>query len=461
MRYGAKRTSARRGAAALIAMLYLVLLSTMAIGFYSAMSTAVQVSANDDHIARAQTAAESGLEFMRYQLSRVTIPPNTEPSEVLDQLYADLQTQLDDTYNLTASGQQITRDENTVLIPSSGATISLDPSTAGSFNATITDWLGEIVVKVEGHYGTANVTRAITLDFTRQAHSSTVFDFAVASRGQIVMKKGAVTTVTGVDPKIATMMSAISTDPGIKVTGGTIGGDLTVLESSGVEVTGGSVGGSSIPSVILASHVTEIPDAPEFPTVDPTAYRSYAVNDWVDKKNLQKNILVKANTNPTFNANDTVQGILYIESPNEVTFNGSFKLQGFIVMETSGSTTDSLKFKGNVTQSPVPNGAEFNALRSTSGVAILAPGAAVSMTGSTDSFVKGNIIVDTFSFAGSADLTVDQGTLMTLNPGAESAKFEGKNVKFTATGGNNTPTSGISYSQYYVPKPSTYQEVAP
>ena len=64
----------RRGATAVLAMLYLVLFSTLALGFYAATTTAVQVSHNDSQVSRAFLASESGLDFMRYHLSRVSIP---------------------------------------------------------------------------------------------------------------------------------------------------------------------------------------------------------------------------------------------------------------------------------------------------------------------------------------------------------------------------------------------------
>jgi hypothetical protein len=51
---------------------------------------------------------------------------------------------------------------------------------------------------------------------------------------------------------------------------------------------------------------------------------------------------------------------------------------------------------------------------------------------------------------------------MTLDAGADSAVFNGaKSVKFSATGASNQPKLGVAYSAYYLPKPSTYQEVMP
>jgi hypothetical protein len=361
------------------------------------------------------------------------------------------------------SGQNIALNGNTIEIPSSSAgTVKLDSKNDSRFRATITDWAGEIVVKVDGLNGTAGVRRAFTMDYSRNQHAASVFNYAVASKGQIVMQKGTVTSAPGVDPAVATMMSAEDAASAIRMSGGTIGGDLNVVDTANnASITGGSVGGSSIVSQIESDHL-HVVDPPEFPTIDTTIYKQYATNNYVSGAKTQSNIIVPPNTNPKFNANDTVQGIIYIMSPNQVTFNGNFNLQGFIVMEPGSSTTDSLTFKGNLTMAPLPNNAAFDALRATSGVAVLAPNAALSMTGSSGGNVKGNVIVNTFNFQGASDLAIDQGTLMSLSPNANSTVLSGsKSIKFSSTGATNLPKVGVSYSTYYSPNASSYQEVTP
>jgi hypothetical protein len=441
-------------------MLYLVLFAVLAIGFYAATNVSNQVTTNDANVAQAFMASESGMDFMRYQLAHVSIPASTTPDDVMDVLYAELQDNLDGTGNLGA--YTIARDGNIIRIPGDpDARIKLDASGNATFRATITDWAGDIVVKTEGGYGsTTGASRAISMDFTRQEHTTTTFDYAVASKGQIVMKKGAVTSVSGVDPKIATMMSSLNSGGAITVTGGTIGGDLSIIAGASATVTGGSVGGSSIPSVILADHVHEV-EPPVWPTFDTSVYAPYATNPYGSGVPLS-NIRIPAGTNPKFTGNKTIQGIMYIESPNEVEFRGNVTLQGFIVFENAGdSSVNSIDFRGNVTQSPLPNGAEYDPLRATSGVAILAPTAQITMSGSTDSLLKGNVIVNAFSFAGSADIQIDRGTLMALKESADSVVFNGKTVKFTATGKGNAPSAGITYSTFFAPDPTSYQEVTP
>src|SRR5215218_3360785 len=80
----------RRGVASVIAMLYLVIFSALAVGFYSAVTISVQISHNDERSMMAQVAAESGLNFLRYHLSRAAIPGNTPKSGMLTALAKEL-----------------------------------------------------------------------------------------------------------------------------------------------------------------------------------------------------------------------------------------------------------------------------------------------------------------------------------------------------------------------------------
>jgi hypothetical protein len=287
-----------------------------------------------------------------------------------------------------------------------------------------------------------------------------VFDYAVASKGQIVMAKGAVTSVTGVDPKIATMMSGLGSNGAVKVSGGTIGGDVSTLEGITADITGGTIGGESNLSMIYANHVHEV-EEPEWPSFDTSVYKPYATNTWAPGVPLV-NLRIPAGTNKKFTGNQTIQGIMYIEAPASIEFQGNVNLQGFIVFENAGSgLTNKLTFSGNITQSPLPNGSQFDGLRATSGVAILAPNTAVRMTGSTDSYLRGNVITETFNFAGSADIQIDRGTLMAMKNASNAVIFNGKTVKFTATGKGNQPSIGVTYSTFFSPDPTSYQEVAP
>ncbi len=467
----------RRGATAILAMLYLVLFSTMALGFYAATTMSMQVSSNDERVTRSFAATESGMDFMRFHLARVSLP--TAPADPTFELWKDLDDRMNGTGNFT--GLTIGRSGNVISIPAEvNGWVKLDSTGTSLFRATITDWpaQGKCVATVYGKCG-GSISRAISMDFTRVPRTASVFDNAIASKGEILMQAGGVLAMDPTRNAIATMMSAMAANPSITVTGGTIGGKLTVMEGSSVQVTGGSVNGESNSAAIVNpanGNITFANDPPDFPIVDTTPYASFATSVYDSGTKTQKNVRIPAGSGTAANpfkitGNKTIQGILYIQTPNVVDIQGSVDLQGFVVFEKSSAatSTDKLLFTGNVKPAPLPSTAEFAALRSASGVSILAPTAAVMISGNggtqnkhdTTTSFKGNIIVNTFEFGGSADVIIDNGSIITLKEGPASANFHGKNVKFLSTGGNNLPSVGVIFGRAYRPEPGSYEELKP
>jgi hypothetical protein len=447
----------------MLAMLFLLMFSTLAVGFSAASNTAILVSHNDQGTTLAQTAAESGMDFMRYQLAQIKMPPSTPPNMVMTQLFTQLSANMNGTHNMGSN--VVGLSGNVIYVPGdTSRSIQLDLDGLSTFGITITAWGSDIVVKSSGHYELANpVSRSITMDFTAKFLPSTVFNFALASAGQVVLNKGTIANTAGVSSSIASVMSTSAAPGAITVTGGAIAGDLSMLPGASAVVSSGSVGGTSNTALIAAQHEHVVSPAPEFPTVDTSVYASYATNAYVAGAPLQQNIVIPAGTNPQFSAGDTVQGIMYIKSPNAVTFRGTFNLQGFIVFENAGSTAvNSLDFRGNVTQTSRPASAQFDAMRAVSGVSILAPTAAVTMSGSSDSNARGSLITGTFNFGGAANFVINGGTIMSLSTGPNSMVVNGtKSILFTATATLNQPDMGLSYTAYFAPKPSTYQEILP
>src|ERR1041385_5887338 len=119
----------RQGITSLLAMLYLVLFATLAIGFYSATNTSVIVVDNEKRGALALVAAESGMEFIRYQLAQVTIPYGTTQAQLFSTVTTQLSNQLNGTANLTGKSIAVTStsmsvpagSDNYITLDSSGA----------------------------------------------------------------------------------------------------------------------------------------------------------------------------------------------------------------------------------------------------------------------------------------------------------------------------------------------------
>jgi hypothetical protein len=474
----------RRGATAVLAMLYLVLFSTMAVGFYAATTTSMQVSNNDERITRSFTATESGMDFMRFHLARVNLPSNPATPDPTGELWQDVNARLNNTGNFT--GLSIGRSGNVISIPAeANGWVKLDSAGNNLFRATITDWpaQGKCVTTVYGKSGNT-ITRAVSMDFTRIPRDASAFDNALYASGEIIMEDGGILAMDPTQNGIAKIMSAqdptVHPGPAVVMTGGTIGGTITVMDGAPAVITGGTVNGETNVTAINNpdnGHVQTANDAPTAPIVDTTVYAALATNVYSDGgAKTQKNVRIPRNSGTAatpfkITGNKTLQGIIYIETPNVIDIQGSVDLQGFIVFEksTSPTVTDRLLFTGNVTPAPVPSTAEFAPLRVASGVSILAPTADVKFDGNggtqnkhdTGTSFKGNMIVHTFEMAGSVDLIIDNGSIITLKEGPGSATFRGKNVKFLSTGGNNLPAQGVIFGRAFRPEPTTYEELKP
>jgi Tfp pilus assembly protein PilX len=454
-----KQRLSRRGFTAVLAMIYLALFATLALGFYAATTANAVTSQNERNGTISLTAAESGMDFLRYQLSLIKIPPATPNDQVWSYVADHLQDNLEGTGNF--AGNFIGVTSSGVSIPANvNNFIKLD-SSGGQFRGSLELVGQQIRVKTNGRYANATSAsnRAVQLDYMRTDLPTTIFNYAVASRGKVVMQKGAVTATAGVSNSIASIMSGKGTGPAISVSGGMIGGDLNITAAGLAAIGGGSVGGSTSAADIIANH-THVVGAPDFPLFDTTVFKNFATNVYSGGSVL-KNVRILANTNPKFTGGASIQGILYIESPNIVEFRGNVQMQGFIVFENKGSsTTNVIDMRGNTSHLPLPAGAEFDALRTITGISIMAPTAKMTISGSVDSSLEGNVILGSFANGGSADWTIDKGSIVTLDAG-DAAVFNGKTVQFSSTGSLNIPSMGLKYTSYFRPDALSYQEIKP
>jgi hypothetical protein len=454
----------RRGITSVLAMLFLVLIATLALGFYSTVTTSTSIAGNDRRTAKALMSAESGLQFMRYQLAKVTIPPSTSTANLLQELYDDLSVS-DDILGNLQSGATIVKSGNTILIPAESNKMILTNATENNgFRIVITDVgsVGEVVCTVTGMSG-ANIvsTKGVRLDFSRQPIETAVFDYGVAARGRVVIQKGTVGGVSGISADtIANIMSARGNSGSLAISGGTVGGNLGVLDSkSNATITGGTVHGTSNLTNIYNNYLQVVAE-PEFPVIDTTAFAAYATNPYVAGSTTISNVRIPANTNPNFTGNMNIQGILYVESPNKITFQGNTTLAGFIVVEgTNDSTANTITMSGNFSVANVPADSQFDSVRAITGVAVVAPTTKLTMTGSADSQFRGNIIVGKFNNAGSADIQIDKGSIVGMDTIGDAVVLNGKTVRFTSTGKDNQPSAGVTYTEKFTPSKGSYLEL--
>jgi Tfp pilus assembly protein PilX len=158
-------TRQRRGFAAVLAMIFLVLMAVIAVGFTQQSMLSAQVARNESDMATSQNAAESGMQWVKYQLGAISLPWGTNKANVLSRVATQLGTALNGTPNM--GGKTVAVTSGTIYLPSQTTWITLDPVAKTRFQATITQIAGTttLVVTVHGMAGTSTVTRGVQMSY--------------------------------------------------------------------------------------------------------------------------------------------------------------------------------------------------------------------------------------------------------------------------------------------------------
>ena len=459
-------TPARRGVSALIAMMYLVLFSTLAVGFYASTNTSLQVSNNDQKIARALLAAESGMDFMRYQMADVAVPPGTPDAELFDVLVASLREQLDGTGNL--NGGSIYADGETIRIPAARDQFVRLDNDGGEFQVTVSNREHKMLVTVRGRHGdAASLGRGVQMEFGLAEKAHQIFDYGIATKGSVATS-GSAKIRGATDASKGSILAASLTAPTpVSVQGPLVSGDISITNPTGNVVFGSNttVGGTSDDAEIIAEHIHKGVPEPEFPTVDTDVFKPFVTDSvtglprYYISGNVLENMVIRANTNPTFAGGAIIRGVVYVETPNVITFRGNSVIQGVIVGPNTPSgnlSTNVLSFAGTVNAMGVESLPDtFGDLRKLTGSFLLTPGFSASFTGNFGT-IAGSMVADRFAFTGNAGGTV-KGTLINMKDNLMTVGGSSE-VIIASVGTNNFP-AGLHFEKKYAPLPDTYEEL--
>jgi hypothetical protein len=448
-------------------MLFLVLFSTLAIGFYSASSMSAQIARNEQSMALAQAGADAGMQYLRYQFNQMTIPPN--PPDLLTAAANALGPSTGQGLNGTSlmNGGSVTVTNGAIYIPSATGWTNVDPNAGTKFRAMIVASGQFLVCTVDGAGPSGTIMKGIQLKYQTAPKAGAILDYGVANEGTVTTAGS--TVIQGLtDPTKGSVLSAdmISATP-VVIDGKSVSGDVSVVNPSAtISVSGASIGGTSDPTQIPKHEHIGVP-APSFPTIDTSVFTQYATTQYNASMSTMTNVYIPPNTNPKFTGGVTIYGVLWVQQPNTVTFRGNVTICGIIVgnppsmTQTYDPVNNVISFAGNVSattidQLPgtVPN---YAALQKLTGSFMLVPGFAVSMTGNFGT-VGGSIVAGSVSMSGNAGGTVDGSVIgMTDNPLSLNGH---SSITISSTGTTNYP-SGMSFGNSYTPLPGTYQEVTP
>ena len=218
-------------------------------------------------------------------------------------------------------------------------------------------------------------------------------------------------------------IESLSNDEALEMIGNAqIQGDVSIVNPDAYVGLGGNcqIGGETGQDAV-DNHVTFGADTVEFPTPDLAQFERFATNiiDSSVSTNGNKsfeNIRITSSTDPNFNGNIDITGVVYIESPNHVIFSGNTTIIGVIVAEGDMDVPDSqdlLDFSGNLScqgVSQLPQGSQFDELREMTGTFILAPGFHVSFSGNFET-ITGVIAASGVTFDGNARGTITNSVI--------------------------------------------------
>jgi hypothetical protein len=452
--------------ASVLAMLYLVLFSVLAIGFYASVTTGVQIAANERHATDALIAADSGMEVLRWQLAQFLVPATTTQDQLLPLAATQLGAQMNGTGNMGTMTVGYVAGGTQIHVPSLASQyIALD-SVGTGFRADISRLNNFLVVKMTARNPSGSVSRAVQMNYQVAQIPSTVFNYGMATNGALSLSGGVLKGIP--DASRGNFLSTTTaTNTPLTMSGSAVvSGEVSFTNPLGSVSGSGSISGKTS-SAQWTPYIHKGVAAPEFPTVDPQPYIDYM--NTVSMTNITgstsatplSNIRIKAGTNPTFSGGGTIKGLIFIETPNKVTFSGGTNMTGVIVVDNpnEATPTNAIIFSGGGTMSGPENlDSSYGTLKTMTGVSILAPNFALTLTGGSATF-GGSVLAKSVSLSGGSGGAVN-GSVITY--GTASTTFSGgSGFTFTNVGPARIPSAGVRFSGYFVPVADSYTEPTP
>ena len=202
----------RKGIAAILAMLFLVLIATLAVGFAAATTMNAQIAKNERAMNQARAAADGGMQFVRYQLGQMSLAPTVQTSGLMDAVAQALGQQLNGTPNM--NGHTVQNTGGIIYLPSASAWMTVDPGPGTRFRAQITQFGQFLVVTTTGSGQATASAKAIQIQYQKAPKAGAILNYGVASKGTI--STGGSTLIQGqTDPTKGSVFSAdmISSTP--------------------------------------------------------------------------------------------------------------------------------------------------------------------------------------------------------------------------------------------------------
>ena len=171
----------RKGVALIVAMIFVVIFSGLAVSMAAISGLNLQISDNQQRASTALTAGLSGLEILRYHLSNVVVSGMIAPADRLPAVVTSANNNLQ-TAGITNITFNYNAASDTITIPA----VILDSQTNKTFSAIIFQLDDEnIRIYITGNG--KNFTKTIRVDFEYRPIGHSVFDYGMATKGPLHM----------------------------------------------------------------------------------------------------------------------------------------------------------------------------------------------------------------------------------------------------------------------------------
>ncbi|MBN2128733.1 MAG: pilus assembly PilX N-terminal domain-containing protein [Sedimentisphaerales bacterium] len=446
----------RKGAVLVLSLIFIVMFSALAVAMADISGVNVQVAQNQRQSDQALAAAESGLEVVRYWLGRFIMPKTTLPANYLSTIITSLQSDL----SYSGVGNVVFQTDGTTQA------VTLDSARNSSFSAELQMHPTNpnvLLVSVTGM--NQRLSKTIQVAFYVTPYEHPIFDYGLATKGAIHFPQNP--TLSGATLNWEADVYVDTADMVAIDIGGNANfdGDFTFRNPSGqISYAGDLQIGGDHGQDAIDNHVVTGVAPVDFPAPDTSAYASFVTGPTVDPATMDltkgltlTNARIPANLNPTFEGTVTINGILWIESPNVVTFGRNCQLNGIVIGDSYIGSTDNnqINFAGNFATGAYPTGTEFSALETMAGSSIIAPGFDTSFTGNF-SAIDGVVATSGLTFAGNASADI-RGTL--INYSDDPTVVDGNiSLTFDRSGGTKIP-GGFDTHRVLSYDPSSYAMV--
>ncbi|OHB55616.1 MAG: hypothetical protein A2Y07_09675 [Planctomycetes bacterium GWF2_50_10] len=458
--------SNKRGSALILSMFFVMIFAAIAIAFSQMASNSIETAHNQQKGGKALNGALSGLEFVKYWLNGISVPGSVLSSNRLSYIAAKLDDKFTDA---GATGVERSWDGSVLRI----GRVNTDSAGTEGFSVAVRQLIEDgndiIQADITGQSDAATRTIRVVYRFQKRGHSA--FDFGIATKGPLSMLGSVSVTgsVAAVDASV--YIESLDVAQALYMKGNAlISGDVSIANASGYAKLEGSPSIGGITGEGAQSHVYKGVPVADFPTPVTEPFEAYCTTTITSDAQAKSsttwsNVKIAANSNPTFNAQTTINGIMFIETPNVVTFGGGVTIRGMIVGDGQFTSAQApadqkLVFQGNVTSYPIntlPNTSEYADVREETGTFIVAPGFSVELNGDFASGLNGTIAANGVKMQGNAGGEI-LGSI--INYSNQLMGLAGSTDLFFNRSGTDKNPAGFMPTMLVVYDPQSYDEIS-